>query len=118
MSSSHGHFFLEKNKKNHRLILKSKLTNVPWLFRIELTASSQSETMAAERTFSVSLRTLNTATVTLALGLVALAGWHVQNPSHFETIQVPSLLKMSSRQVLMPLYCPGDRRFGCRRHYV
>ena len=47
--------------------------------------------MAAERTSSVSLRTLNTATVTLALGLVALAGWHVQNPSQFETIQVPSL---------------------------
>jgi len=32
----------------------------------------------------LSLRTLNTVTVTLALGLVALAGWHVQNPGHFE----------------------------------
>ena len=37
----------------------------------------------------LSLRTLNTVTVTLALGLVALAGWHVQNPGHFEQIQVP-----------------------------
>lgn len=36
----------------------------------------------------ISLRTLNTVTVTLALGLVALAGWHVQNPGHFEQIQV------------------------------
>jgi hypothetical protein len=74
--------------------------------------------MAAERTSSVSLRTLNTATVTLALGLVALAGWHVQNPSHFETIQVPSLLKMSSRQVLLPAILPEDRRFRCKRRYV
>merc|ERR1719409_856273 len=30
-----------------------------------------------------SLRTLNTITVTLALGLIALAGWHAQNPAHF-----------------------------------
>ena len=36
----------------------------------------------------LSLRALNTITVTLALGLVALAGWHVQNPAHFELIQV------------------------------
>ena len=36
----------------------------------------------------LSLRALNTITVTLALGLVALAGWHFQNPSHFELIQV------------------------------
>ena len=46
--------------------------------------------MASERATMVSLRTLNTATVTLALGLVALAGWHFQNPSHFELIQVPA----------------------------
>merc|ERR1711966_372225 len=44
--------------------------------------------MGAPATMSVgreqwSLRTLNTVTVTLALGLVALAGWHVQNPGHF-----------------------------------
>ena len=36
----------------------------------------------------LSLRTLNTVTVTLALGLVALAGWHVQNPGHSKKMQV------------------------------
>ena len=36
-----------------------------------------------------SLRTLNTITVTLALGLIALAGWHAQNPAHFGLAEVP-----------------------------
>ena len=35
-----------------------------------------------------SLRTLNTITVTLALGLIALAGWHAQNPAHFGLAEV------------------------------
>ena len=45
--------------------------------------------MGAEGSGMLSLRALNTITVTLALGLVALAGWHFQNPGHFELIQVP-----------------------------
>jgi hypothetical protein len=45
--------------------------------------------MGAEGSGMLSLRALNTITVTLAIGLVALAGWHFQNPGHFELIQVP-----------------------------
>jgi len=45
---------------------------------------------ATEGMSFLSLRTLNTVTVTLALGLVALVGWHAQNPAHFELIQVPT----------------------------
>ena len=56
-----------------------------WLFDI----SSCERAMGAEGSGMLSLRALNTITVTLALGLVALAGWHFQNPGHFELIQVP-----------------------------
>lgn len=45
---------------------------------------------ATEGMSFLSLRALNTVTVTLALGLVALVGWHAQNPAHFELIQVPA----------------------------
>ena len=47
----------------------------------------------------LSLRALNTITVTLALGLVTLAGWHVQNPSHFEQMQVLHMSCLAARSL-------------------
>jgi hypothetical protein len=82
--------------------------------------ASASDSMGASEGMPIlSLRTLNTVTVTLALGLVALAGWHVQNPGHFEQIQVPRRARSPPRLHGAPqlLKCCGPH-VRSRRHLV
>ena len=64
----------------------------------------------------LSLRTLNTVTVTLALGLVALAGWHVQNPGHFEQmVCLPRPVRALSLSPLFAKSCACHAQ-GCSQH--
>ena len=58
---------------------------------------------------SPTLRLLNTVSVSLALCLLALAGWHMQNPEHFELFSVsntaPPLLSQAKLILPPPFAC-------------
>jgi hypothetical protein len=64
---------------------------------------------------SPTLRLLNTVSVSLALCLLALAGWHMQNPEHFELFSVRDSLHLPQLSQAKLILAPLCLRLGLLR---